>query len=191
MPKLAPEDPRNLEALLVTFGTLDLGIDPDEITELLEQSDEEIREAEWDLKGQFPNGVLKSAEMAILKMALALALGYCRRLAKRDEFNPDKGSRAHRNAALLLWFWAKVNLRSAEPVASQLVDIVTARNNYGYEGQTIALSEAADFAELVKQMRADLGNEPIAVYERKMAEIAVARAEQAVQARAERTRGRG
>ncbi len=34
MPKLAPEDPRSLEALLVTFGTLDLGIEPDEITEL-------------------------------------------------------------------------------------------------------------------------------------------------------------
>lgn len=184
MPKLAPEDPKNLEALLVTFGTLDLGIDPDEITELLEQSDEEIREAEWDLKGQFPNGVLKSAEMAVLKMALALALGYCRRLAKRDEFNPDKGSRAHRNAALLLWFWAKVNLPSAEPVAGQLVDIVTARNNYGYEGQTIALSEAEDFAELVKQMRADLGDEPIHAYERKMAELAAARAKQAAQARA-------
>jgi hypothetical protein len=191
MPKLAPEDPRNLEALLVTFGTLDLGIDPDEITDLLEQSDEEIREAAWDLKGQFPNGVLKSAEMAILKMALALALGYCRRLAKRDEFNPDKGTRAHRNAALLLWFWAKANLRSAEPVAGQLVDIVTARNSYGSEGRTIALSEAEDFAELVKQMRADLGDEPIAVYERKMAEIAVARADETVQARAKRPKSRG
>ena len=83
-----------------------------------------------------------------------------------------------------------MNLRSAEPVASQLVDIVTARNNDGYEGQTIALSEAEDFAELVKQMRADLGDEPIAVYEGKMAEIAVARAAQAAQARAERTKGR-
>jgi len=129
--------------------------------------------------------------MAILKMALALAFGYCRRLAKRDEFNPDKGSRAHRNAALLLWFWAKANLRSAEPVASQLVDIVTARNSYGHEGRTIALSDAEDFAELVKQMRADLGDEPIAAYERKMAEIAVARAAHAAQARAERTKGRG
>ena len=61
---------------------------------------------------------------------------------------------------------------------------MTARNNDGYEGQTIALSEAEDFAELVKQMRADLGDEPIAVYERKMAEIGVARAEPALQARA-------
>jgi hypothetical protein len=42
----------------------------------------------------------------------------------------------------------------------------------------------------VKQMRADLGDEPIAVHERKMAEIAVARTEQAAQARAERTKGR-
>ncbi len=177
MPKLAPEDPRDIEALLVKFGTLDIGIDPEEIHELLEQSDEEIREAEWDLKGQFPNGVLKSAEMAILKMALALALGYCRRLARRDEFDPAKGARAHRNAALLLWFWARASLPSAEPVAAQLVDIVTARNSYGYEGQTIALSEAEDFAGLVKEMRVDLGDEPIVIYDRKMAELAAARRE--------------
>jgi len=179
MPRLAPEDPKNFESLLVTFGTLDLGIDSDEIVELLDQSDEEIREAEWDLKGRFPNGVLKSGEMAMLKMALALALGYCRRLAKRDEFNPDKGTRAHRNAALLLWFWARVNLPSAEPVAGQLVDIVTARNDYGYEGRRIALSEAEDFTEMVKQMRADLGDEPIRAYQRKMAELAAARSQQA------------
>jgi len=40
MPKPAPEDPKNCESLLVTFGTLGLGIDPDEIVELLDQSDE-------------------------------------------------------------------------------------------------------------------------------------------------------
>jgi hypothetical protein len=79
VPKLQPEDPKTLPSLLEKYGTLDLGINPDEIGELLDQADEEIREADWDLKGQFPNGVLKSAEMAILKMALALALGYCRR----------------------------------------------------------------------------------------------------------------
>lgn len=102
MPKLQPEDPKTLRSLLEKYGTLDVGIDPDEIGELLDQADEEIREADWDLKGKFPNGVLKSAEMAILRMALALALGYCRRLARRDEFDPAKGARAHRNAALLL-----------------------------------------------------------------------------------------
>lgn len=175
MPKLGPGDPHDLEALLVTYGTLDLGVDPEEIHELLEQSDEEIREAEWDLKGRFPNGVLKSAEMAVLKMALALALGYCRRLARRDEFNPEKGARAHRNAGLLLWFWARTSMPAAEPVAAQLVEIVTARNNYGYEGRTIALSEAEDFADLVKQLRVDLGDEPIAIYQRTMAELAAAR----------------
>ena len=94
MPKLQPEDPKTLRSLLEMYGTLDLGVDPDEIGELLDQADEEIREADWDLKGQFPNGVLKSAELAILKMALALALGYCRRLARRDEFDPAKGARA-------------------------------------------------------------------------------------------------
>ncbi|MDA8237040.1 MAG: nucleotidyltransferase domain-containing protein [Chloroflexi bacterium] len=52
MPKLQPEDPKTLRSLLEMYGTLDLGIDPDEIVELLDQADEEIREADWDLKGQ-------------------------------------------------------------------------------------------------------------------------------------------
>ncbi|MGC8634307.1 MAG: hypothetical protein ACP5VP_06530 [Candidatus Limnocylindrales bacterium] len=177
MPRLQPNDPKSLESPLTTFGTRDLEIDPDDIADLLDQADEEIREADWDLKGKFPNGVLKSAEMAILKMALALALGYCRRLAKRDEFNPEKGQRAHRNAALLLWFWSKEALPQAEPVAGQLVDIVTARNNYGYDGWTVALSEAEDFADLVKEMRVDLGDAPVQIFEQKMAELAAAQAQ--------------
>ena len=137
MPGFRSGDPSSLQALLTTYGTADTGVDPEEIQELLDQADEEIREAEWDLKGGFPNGVLKSTEMAILKMALALALGYCRRLARRDEFDPQKGARAHRNAAVLLWLWAREQMPSAEPVAGRLVDIVTARNNYGYEGMGI------------------------------------------------------
>lgn len=178
MPKLQPEDPKTLRSLLEKYGTLDVGIDPDEIGELLDQADEEIREADWDLKGQFPNGVLKSAEMAILKMALALALGYCRRLARRDEFDPAKGARAHRNAALLLWFWAKDEMPAAEPIASQLVDVINARNHYGNEGRVVSMTEADDFNELVKSMRADLGERPIEVYRDLMAQLAEARAEQ-------------
>lgn len=92
-------------------------------------------------------------------------------LTERDK---HQGSRAHRNAALLLWFWASVNLPAAEPIAGQLVDIVTARNNYGYQGRTIAPSQAADFGQMVKQMRLDLGDEPLIIYERKMAEVAAA-----------------
>jgi len=178
MPKLQPEDPKTLRGLLEMYGTLDLGVDPDEIGELLDQADEEIREADWDLKGKFPNGVLRSAEMAILKMALALALGHCRRLARRDEFDPAKGARAYRNAALLLWFWAKDEMPAAVPIAGQLVDVVTARNSYGYEGLVVSMTEADDFKELVKAMRADLGERPIEVYRELMARIAEARAEQ-------------
>ncbi len=177
MPKLQPGDPKTLRSLLEKYGTLDPGIDPDEIGELLDQADEEIREADWDLKGQFPNGVLKSAEMAILEMALALALGYCRRLARRDEFDPAKGARAHRNAALLLWFWTKDGMPVAEPIAGQLVDVVTARNTYGYEGLAISMTEADDFKELVKTMRADLGERPIEVYRELMTRLAEARGE--------------
>lgn len=153
MPTLRPGDPRTLRALLETYGTADTGVDPEEIEELLEQADEEIREAEWDHKGGFPNGVLKSVEMAILKMALALALGYCRRLARRDEFDPAKGARAHRNAALLLWFWARDEMPEAEPIAAQLVDIVAARNSYGYEGMIVSMTEADDFTSLGRLIR--------------------------------------
>ena len=186
MPKLGPDDPKTLRSLLEKYGTLDLGIDPDEIGELLDQADEEIREADWDLRGQFPNGVLKSAEMAILKMALALALGYCRRLARRDEFDPAKGARAHRNAALLLWFWTKDEMPIAESIAGQLVDIVTARNIYGYEGLVISMTDADDFVELVKTMRADLGERPIEVYRALMTRLAEGRAEQSDRGRDDR-----
>ena len=186
MPLLQPSDPKTLRSLLEKYGTLDLGIDPDEIGELLDQADEEIREAEWDLQGQFPNGVLKSAEMAILKMALAMALGYCRRLARRDEFDAAKGARAHRNAALLLWFWAKDEMPTAEPIAGQLVEVVTARNTYGYEGLVVSMTEAGDFNELVKSMRADLGKRPIAIYRELMARLAEARAEQSDRSRDDR-----
>jgi hypothetical protein len=186
MPLLQPGDPKNLRSLLEKYGTLDLGIDPDEIGELLDQADEEIREAAWDLKGEFPNGVLKSAEMAILKMALALALGYCRRLARRDEFDPAKGARAHRNAALLLWFWAKDEMPTSEPIAAQLVEVVTARNTYGYEGLVVSMTEAGDFNELVKSMRADLEERPIAIYRELMDRLAEARGEQSDRGRDDR-----
>jgi hypothetical protein len=116
--------------------------------------------------------------MAILKMALALALGYCRRLARRDEFDPAKGARAHRNAALLLWFWARPEMTAAEPIAGQLVHIVTARNNCGHEGLVVSMTEAGGFKEAVKSMRADLGERPIEVYRELIARLAEARAEQ-------------
>lgn len=174
MPKLQPEDPKNLHDLLARFGTADLNLDVEEVIELLDHADEEIREAEWDLKGQFPNGVLKSAEMAVLKMALALALGYCRRLAKRDEFDHAKGQRAHRNAALLLWFWTIDSMPSASPVAEQLVNLVTARNDYGYEGRIVSLTEAEDYKDVVKQMRVELGDAPIRQYHATMAAIVAA-----------------
>lgn len=40
MPKLQPEDPKTLRSLLEKYGTLDVGIDLDEIGELLDQADE-------------------------------------------------------------------------------------------------------------------------------------------------------
>lgn len=67
---------------------------------------------------------------------------------------------------------------AAEPIAGQLVDVVSVRNNYGYQGFVVSMTEADDFKELVKAMRADLGERPIEVYRELMARLAEARAEQ-------------
>lgn len=171
MPNLNARDPKSLQSLLETFGTLDIRIDPDEISELLEQADEEIREAEYDLAGGFPNGGLKSAETATLKMGLALALGYCRRLAVGDEDDSKKGARSHRNAALLLWFWAREKMPQAVAVTEHLVDVIQKRNGYNYRGHIVTKSEATDFAASVKEVRAALGDEPIRIYEDLMAQL--------------------
>ena len=58
------------------------------------------------------------------------------------------------------------------------MDVVTARNSYGYEGLVVSMTEAHDVKELVKAMRADLGERPIEVYRELMARLAEARAEQ-------------
>ncbi len=171
MPNLRPGDPKSLKSLVETYGTRDTGIDPDEIEELLEQADEEIREAEYDLAGGFPAGGLKSAEMATLKMGLALALGYCRRLAVLDAGDPLKGQRSHYHAALLLWFWARDDMPRVAPVAAQLVEVIQRRNDYGYRGYVISASEARDITESVKDVRFALGDAPVKVYQSLMAQL--------------------
>lgn len=175
MPRLGATDPTSVAATLRTYGTADTGIDPDEIPELLEQADEEIREAEYDLTGGFPNGGLKSAEMAILKMGLALALGYCHRLAEHDDSDPRKGQRSHRNAALLVWFWARESMPRVEPLAAQLVDVIERRNAYSYRTHSASPSEALDATQAVKEVREALGDEPIRIYQSTMARLEAAR----------------
>jgi len=175
MPRLGANDPSSVAAMLRAYGTADTGIDPGEIPELLEQADEEIREAEYDLVGGFPNGGLKSAEMAILKMGLALALGYCHRLAEHNESDPRKGQRSHRNAALLVWFWARESMPRVEPLAAQLVDVIERRNAYSYRTHPASPSEALDATQAVKEVREALGDEPIRIYQSTMARLKAAR----------------
>ena len=181
MPNLKPGDPKTLMSLLTTYGTRDTGIDPDEIAELLDQADEEIREAEYDLAGGFAMGGVKSAEMATLKMGLALALGYCRRLAELDVEDRRKGQHSHYHAALLLWFWTKDEVPALEPVAGRLVEVIQRRNDYGYRGYVVSESEASDMTESVKEIRVALGDAPIRVYQRLMAELRAAQADAAIE----------
>ena len=72
------------------------------------------------------------------------------------------------------------------PIAAQPVEVVTARNTYGYEGLVVSMTEAGDFNELVKSMRADLEERPIAIYRELMDRLAEARGEQSDRGRDDR-----
>jgi hypothetical protein len=147
----------------------------DEISELLDQVDEEIREASYDLAGGFPNGALKSDLVALLKLANALALAYHRRPATGERHDTAAWQSLLRQSADLVRLWIVEKAPEGTASSAYLAPLVEAYLSYIYRGRVLAPVEAQSTHTAIEEIAALVARHPETTFAASQALAAEAR----------------